>query len=223
MEMIALYILILIIPTIAHFCIMSNYSKYKNINNKKELTGFDVAREILDKNGMADMYIVETHGELTDHYDPTKKVVTLSSDVFHGNSISAVSIAAHESCHAIQDKENYKWLKMRTSMFPIVRFLTYAAYITFIISVILQMADALALSIVLVTISLVFQIITLPVEFDASKRAMKKLKEYDMVDKKEYDGVEKMLRSAAMTYVASVLSSLLNLFRLIMIYANRDR
>lgn len=221
MENIVLYLLILVIPLIATININSCYAKYKKLNNKKSLSGFEVARRILDENGLNGMYVVEVKGELSDHYDPTQKVVRLSTDVFHGETIAAVAVAAHECGHAIQDKENYNWMRIRSLLYPIVNFGTYLAYILFFISIFLQMVDLLMVSIVIVFLGLLFQLVTLPVEFDASKRALKFLTTYDLVDSEEHDGTEKVLRAAALTYVAAVLSSILNLIRLILVYGNR--
>lgn len=220
MDSIILYILVLIIPTMAQVNIISTYNKYKAKKNRKSLSGFEVARHILDKNGLNDMYVVEVRGNLTDHYDPTQKVVRLSTDVFHGESIAAVAIAAHECGHAIQDKDNYIWMKLRAILCPIVNFGTYLAYILFFISVLFQVADMLILSIAIVLLGLVFQLVTLPVEFDASNRAKKQLINLSLLEKNEIEGTERVLKSAALTYVASVLSSLLNLFRLIIAYSN---
>lgn len=222
MDYIILYLLILIIPMLAQININSNYNKYKQVKNKKGLTGFEVAREILDRNGLKNMYVVETSGVLTDHYDPSNKVIRLSSDIFHGTSIAAASVAAHECGHAIQDKENYSWYQLRARLVPVVNFITYSAYIFFFISVLLQIFSLVGLSIVMVLASLLFQIVTLPVEFDASKRGLEKLEEYELLDDNEHDGALKVLKAAAMTYVASVLSSILNLIRLIMLYSKKD-
>ena len=221
---IGLYLLILVVPLIASLNIKSTYSKYKKIENKNKLSGFEVARKILDANGLKDMYIVEVKGELTDHYDPSQKVVRLSTDIFHGETIAAAAVAAHECGHAMQDKEGYAMMRLRSSLVPVVNFITYSAYIMFAISVLFQIFDLLMVSIVSVLFGLVFQIVTLPVEFDASKRALVQLKKLELVDTKEHEGTRKVLRSAALTYVAAVLSSLLNLFRLLLMYAsNQDR
>ena len=217
---IVLYLLILVIPLIASMNIKSTYKKYKKVDNKKKLSGFEVARKVLDANGLKDMYIVEVKGDLTDHYDPKQKVVRLSTDIFHGETIAAAAVAAHECGHAIQDKEGYSMMKLRSSLVPVVNFITYSAYIMFAISVIFQRVDLLMVSIVSVLFGLVFQIVTLPVEFDASKRALVQLKELNLVDNEEHQGTKKMLKSAALTYVAAVLSSLLNLLRLVMMYSN---
>lgn len=223
MELILLYILALVIPLIASANIKSTYSKYKKIDNKKKLSGFEVARKVLDANGLKDMYIVEVSGNLTDHYDPNQKVVRLSTDIFHGETIAAASVAAHECGHAIQDKEGYKFMRIRASLVPIVNFVTYSAYILFFLSIFLQMLDMLMIAIIMVGFGLLFQIVTLPVEFDASKRALVQLKELNLVDKEEHEGSQKMLKAAALTYVASVLSSVLNILRLVLAYMDRNR
>ena len=114
MENIILFLLALILPVIASININMTYKKYKKVNNSKKLTGFDVARKILDENGLNNMYIVEVRGNLTDHYDPRQKVVRLSSEIFHGETIAAAAVAAHECGHAIQDKEGYTWMKIRS-------------------------------------------------------------------------------------------------------------
>lgn len=221
MENIVLYLLILIIPLIAQINITSTYATFKQKQNSKGLTGFDVARAILDKNGLNNMYIVEVKGNLTDHYDPTKKVVRLSTDIFHGESIAALAVAAHETGHAIQDKENYTWMRIRAMLCPIVNFATYAAYIMFFLSILLQFVNMLLISIVIVFLGLLFQLVTLPVEFDASRRALTQLEELALIDDIDKEGTQKVLKAAALTYVAAVLSEVLNLIRLLSIYSDR--
>ena len=215
MDLIILYVLILIIPLIATLNINSTYGKYKQIINQKSLTGFDVARAILDANDMKDMYIVETPGNLTDHYDPKQKVVRLSTDIYHGNSIASVAVAAHECGQAIQDKTGYAFMRIRASLVPVVNFVTYSAYIMFFISIILGYAGLLLVAIASVLVGLLFQLVTLPVEFDASRRALVQLEKEGLVDQADKEGSKKVLKAAALTYVAAVLSSLLNLLRLL--------
>ncbi len=212
---------IILIPIIAQIYISSNYANYSKIENKKNITGFEVARKILDKNGLDKIHIVEVKGNLTDHYDPTYKVVRLSTSIFHGSSIAALSVAAHECGHAIQDKENYSFLRFRSLIFPVVHFTSYFAYIILFIGLLSEALNLFALGIALVSIGLLFQIVTLPVEFNASSRAKKELEKLKLVTKTEAQGVEKMLNSAAFTYVAGVLSSILELLRLILIFTNR--
>ena len=216
-----LYLLVLIIPVIAQINVTSNYSKYRSIANRKKFCGQEVARKILDANGLDNVHIVEVRGNLSDHYDPNHKVVRLSTEVFHGESIAALAVAAHECGHAIQDKENYTWLRIRTAFVPIVNIITYSAYIMFFISMFLQIIDLLLVAVAAVFMGLLFQLITLPVEFNASDRALKQLNKLSLVTKEDKEGAGQMLKAAAWTYVAAVLSSLLNLLRLLKHY-DRD-
>ena len=216
-----LYLLVLLIPLIAQINVSSTFAKYKQIANSKGLCGQEVARAILDANGLNNVHIVEVRGTLSDHYDSNQKVVRLSSDVFHGETIGALAVAAHECGHAIQDKENYTLLRIRAFLVPIVNLITYSAYIMFFVSLFLQMFDFILVAIAAVFMSLLFQLVTLPVEFDASKRAMNQLDKLSLVNKKEHDGAQATLKAAAWTYVAAVLSSMINLLRLLR-YVDRD-
>jgi uncharacterized protein len=216
-----LYLLMLIIPLIAQIYVSSSYKRFKKVYNKKNINGYDVARKILDANGLSNLYIVETKGTMTDHYDPSRKTVRLSSEVYHGSSVASMAIAAHECGHAIQDKEGYLFLRIRSFIYPIVNLGTRLAYIVLLIGIILEYFDLILLGIVLVGLGLVFQIVTLPVEINASKRALLKLKELNIADKKELNGTKTMLTSAALTYLAGVLSSAIEVFRLVYIYFDR--
>lgn len=222
MDIIIIYLLILIIPAIASFNINSNYKKFKQIELNKKISGFEVARKILDENGLDNVYIIETQRDLGDCYDSTRKTVKLSKDVFHGETIAAASIAAHECGHAIQDKEGYSWMKIRSSIFPIVSLSNKIAYITLILGLIFQYSDLVLVSVILTTASLLFQLITLPVEFDASDRASKLLDELKLVDTDELEGTKKILKSAALTYVAGVLTTMLQMLYYLMLSRNKD-
>lgn len=217
-----LAIIVILIPLIAQIGVSSNYQKYKRVKNTKELTGYDVARKILDENGLGDIYIVETRGELTDHYDPTKKVVRLSSDIYHGKTIAAMSVAAHECGHAVQDKEGYTFMRIRSAIFPIVNVATSISYWIILLGFLFELLDLIYIGIALTCLGLLFQIVALPVEFDASKRAGVFLKEYNLATEDESKGVKKMLGAAAMTYVAGVLASALQILRLILVARNND-
>ena len=217
-----LVIIVILIPLIAQIGVSSNYQKYKRVKNTKELTGYDVARKILDENGLEDIYIVETRGELTDHYDPTKKVVRLSSDIYHGKTVAAMSVASHECGHAIQDKDGYTFMRIRSAIFPIVNVATSISYWIILLGFLFELLDLIYIGIALTCLGLLFQIVTLPVEFDASKRAGVFLKEYNLATEDESKGVEKMLGAAAMTYVAGVLASALQILRLILAARNND-
>ena len=216
-----LILLIIIIPLLAQLKIQSSYNRYKRVENSKKKSGFEVAREILDKNGLEDIYIVEIKGELTDHYDPTKKVVRLSTDIFHGETIAAAAVAAHECGHAIQDKESYTFLKIRSAIYPVVNVATGISYYIILLGFLMQAFQLIYLGIALTCCGLLFQVVTLPVEFDASHRALEKLQDYKIVDNSEFAGAKEVLTAAALTYVAGVLASMLQIFRLI--FAAKDR
>lgn len=217
-----LYLLIIIIPLIAQINISINYRRYKNVKNNKGISGFEVARKILDSNGLEDIYVVETSGELTDHYDPTRRVIKLSKDIFHGTSVAAISVAAHECGHAIQDKDGYVFMRIRSFLVPLVNLVSTFSWIVILIGMIVQLFNVFVLGIVLISVGLLFQIVTLPVEFDASKRGKELLRNLNIVEDEESTGVSKMLKSAAMTYVASVLTSVLEIIRLIIIFRSDD-
>lgn len=217
-----LILLIIIIPLLAQLKIQSSYNRYKRVENNKKKSGFEVAREILDKNGLEDIYIVEIKGELTDHYDPTKKVVRLSTDIFHGETIAAAAVAAHECGHAIQDKESYTFLKIRSAIYPVVNVATSISYYIILLGFLMQAFQLIYLGIALTCCGLLFQVVTLPVEFDASRRALEKLQDYKIVDNSEFAGAKEVLTVAALTYVAGVLASMLQIFRLILAAKDRE-
>lgn len=219
------YILVLIgflITFVAQIYIKSSYSKYKKINTKSGMDGYEVARRILDSNGLNNVDIVEVQGELTDHYDPSRKVVRLSTDIYHGKSIASSSVAAHECGHAVQDKENYFFLRFRSSLAPLANISSKLGYGAIVIGLIFGIMDLAWIGIALEMVILLFQLITLPVEIDASRRAGEFLKREALVEKTEQVGSKKMLRAAALTYVASLVSTLLQVLRLVLIVSSRD-
>ena len=202
--------------------ISSNYRKYKQIMVKSKKTGFDVAREILDRNGLSKVLILETEGELTDHYDPSKKVVKLSHDIYHGNSIASVSVASHECGHAIQDKNGYAFLRFRNSIIPLVNISSKLGYVAIMVGLLLGFLKLFWVGIAFEVVILLFQLVTLPVEFNASSRALKLIKEYKIVTEDEHSGAKKMLTSAALTYVAGVLSAVAEILRLLLMVVGRN-
>lgn len=218
------YLLIFIsilITTISQILISISYSKYKKVLNNKDLTGFDVARKILDSNGLSNIMILEVKGNLTDHYDPGRKVIKLSTDIYHGSSIASAAVAAHECGHAIQDKTKYIPMRIRSHLVPFVNICTKIGYLAIMIGVIFSYL-LVELGIILLLAMLLFQLITLPVEFNASKRAMKELERLHLLDKEEKNYAKNMLIAAAFTYVASLLSTLLEILRYVLIFTDRD-
>ena len=224
MNVILIFIAIssVLITVLAQAFISISYRKYKNIDNSKNITGYEVAREILDKSGLKDINIVETRGSLTDHYDPTRKVIRLSSDIYHGSTIASTSVAAHEVGHAIQDKEGYKFMRIRASLVPIVNLCSKFGYIVLMIGWIFSMLDLAYVGIILLGATLLFQLITLPVEFDASRRAGVQIKKLNILNSMEQDGSKRMLMAAAFTYVASLITTVLEILRLFILTRSRD-
>lgn len=218
-----LYILIIALPLLAQLKITSAYNKYKQVKNSRSISGFEVARKILDANGLENIYVVEVAGNLTDHYDPTRKTIRLSKDIFHGETIAASSVAAHECGHAIQDKESYFPMRLRSMLVPFVNLTSKISWIVIMIGIITSMLKIFWLGIGLISFTLIFQLVTLPVEFDASNRAKKELIRLGIQDENENEGTKKMLSAAAMTYVASVLTSILEILRLMMAFNNNRR
>ncbi len=219
---IGLAILGFVIVLVAQFRINSAYAKTKAIESSKKLSGQEVARQILDQNDLKDIYIVETKGTLTDHYDPSRKVIRLSSDVFHGTSIASISVAAHECGHAIQDKENYSFMRIRSALVPFVNLISYIGYFAVVISLLAGITGYLMVGILILCATILFQLVTLPVELDASARAKVELEKLNLITSSEKEDVTSMLGAAAMTYVASLISSLMSLLRLIIMFRNND-
>lgn len=219
---IILFILGIIVVVYAQSHIMKTYHETMRIRNEKMLSGQEVARKILDANGLEDIYVVQVSGELTDHYDPSRNVIRLSNHVFQDDSIASLAVAAHECGHAIQSKEGYLFYRFRSALVPVVNLVSYFGYFVIIISAFAGITAYLLLGMVMLLSTLIFQLVTLPVEIDASKRGMKEIEKLNLAKQEEMPNVANMLKAAAMTYVASLASTILNLLRLIFMYRNRD-
>lgn len=219
---IILFILGIIVVVYAQSHIMKTYHETMRIRNEKMLSGQEVARKILDANGLEDIYVVQVSGELTDHYDPSRNVIRLSNDVFQDDSIASLAVAAHECGHAIQRKEGYLFYRLRSALVPVVNLVSYFGYFVIIISAFAGITAYLLLGMVMLLSTLIFQLVTLPVEIDASKRGMKEIEKLNLAKQEEMTNVSNMLKAAAMTYVASLASTILNLLRLIFMYRDRD-
>lgn len=214
--------MLLLLPAIiiafwAQSKISSTYNKYRTVRTMNGYTGENIARMILDAAGLYDVPVVETRGELTDHYDPRSRVVRLSSDIFHGATIAAAGVAAHEVGHAIQHKEAYKPLVLRTSMATVVNISSQASIIIFMLGLLFSIPMLTNVGIIFFTVAVLYQLITLPVEFNASSRALVQLDNLGIVESKELRGSRQVLTAAALTYVAAALTSVLQLLRLIAI------
>ena len=211
-----------LITLVAQIYVNNSYNKYKYQSLKRKITGAEIARIILDKNGLNNIQIKEVSGNLTDHYDPTKKVVSLSSDIYNGDTIAAASVAAHECGHAIQHKVGYTFLRIRNSIIPFVNFSTKIGYVIVMIGIIFSYYKIAIIGLILLLGMLLFQLITLPVEFNASSRAKKQLIELNLIDNNELKDSNTMLNAAALTYVAAVLTTLLQILRLaLIVFGNR--
>ena len=217
-----LILLAIIISGSAQMYINHWYNKTKKMKTSKGMNGNQTARKILDNNDLKDVGINEVAGTLSDHYDPAKKTVNLSNDIYGTDSIASISVAAHECGHAIQDKNGYFFLRLRRGMVPFVNLASKLGYVAIIIGIIFGAMGFFKIGIILEIVILVFQLITLPVEFDASSRALKKIEEYGIVTKDELRYCKSMLRSAALTYVAGVTASLLQVLRLVLMFRRND-
>jgi len=191
------------------------------IANKSGLTGAEIAQKIMDANHISDVRIEPTKGVLTDHYSPSEKVVRLSEDIYYGKSVSAQAIAAHEVGHVIQHHQGSAVLKARTAVYPLAASGSKAAGIFLFLGLFAQMTGLLYLGIILLSFGVLFQLVTLPVEFDASNRAIRQLRALDLTDEYTEVGTRKVLSAAALTYVVAALAAIANLMRLIMIARNR--
>ncbi len=200
----------------------SNYKRCEKILTKKGITGEEVARKILDHNKLKDVKVEEVAGVLSDHYDPKAKVVRLSKSIFSKSSVASVSVAAHECGHAIQDKDDYFFLRFRHSIIPIVNLATKAGYIAIVAGLILGMLQLFWLGIICEFLILFFQLITLPVEFNASSRGLSQLLELKIIEQEELKDCSTMLKAAALTYVSAVAASLLEILRLLLMANRRD-
>ncbi|MCC3865834.1 zinc metallopeptidase [Terrisporobacter petrolearius] len=216
----------LLIPAIlltlyAQYKVSSTTNRFFNVRGNRGYTGEDTARKILDSNGLYNVRIEMVRGRLSDHYDPRSKVLRLSQDVYSGTSITSVAVAAHECGHAIQHAHGYAPLNMRSSLVPVVNFASNMSWI-FIMLGFLTRGIFLQIGILLFSASVLFQIVTLPVEFNASSRALTQLTSLGIVDDKEVRQSRKVLQAAALTYVAAAVTAMLQLLRLLMIANNRD-
>lgn len=199
----------------AQMKVSSNFNKYSKISSKKGYTGQQVARAILDKNNINNVGIQGVRGKLTDHYDPRTKTVNLSQPVYNSSSLAAIAVSAHEVGHAIQDNEDYYFLRFRHKLVPIVNFTSKFVWILMTIGLLIEMWGLIDLGILFFSFTVLFQIVTLPVEINASKRALVNLQELGIIDIDEERGAKNMLSAAALTYIAAMIYSILNLIRLI--------
>ena len=222
------YYIVLVVPTIilsiiAQIMVKSTFAKYSKIQCSKRITGQDSAALLLKANNIRDVQIESVRGSLTDHYDPSSKVLRLSQPVYDRNSIAAVGVAAHETGHAIQHARGYGPLFLRSTLVPVANIGSMLGPYIAMAGLFLSMPLLLNIGIILFGGAVLFYVITLPVEFDASARAIAILRANNVLTKDELNGVKKVLTAAAMTYVASALTALMSLLRLILLSRSRRR
>ena len=225
--------MIILIPAIiftmyAQAKVNSNFRRYSKVRNVRNMTGAEAARIMLDAGGLRNVQIEQTRGSLTDHYDPRKRVLRLSQSVYSVNSIAAVSVACHEAGHALQHAEKYKPLTIRNSIVPVVSFASNLTWPLIVLGIILlskgsYMGDILFnIGVITMLAVILFHTITLPVEFNASSRALKQMDELGIITEEENTGANKVLKAAAMTYVAALATAIANLLRILAIRGNRN-
>ncbi|WP_026906544.1 zinc metallopeptidase [Paucisalibacillus globulus] len=216
--------LLMIIPLWAQSRVKSTYKKYSKVSTSSMMTGAQVARKILDDNGLYNVEIQETKGMLTDHYDPRKKVVRLSTGIYHGHSMASSAVAAHEVGHAIQDAESYAFLRFRSALVPVANFGSNISFFLILAGLLLNMTGLATIGVIFFAGAVLFQLVTLPVEFDASNRAMAQLVSTGVIRNNEERDTKKVLNAAAMTYVAAALVAVAELIRFILmiVASNQD-
>lgn len=225
--MIILVLIPFLLVLLAQIILKITYRKYESIETDTGLTGMEVANKILKEYDLDNIDVVEISGELTDNYNNSRKRVSLSSNIYDGKTIASAAVAAHECGHAIQYKEGYKPIKIRNMLVPFVNFGSSLGYYVIIASLVFSSFKHLFIvGLIMVSLALIFQLVTLPVEFDASRRANKILLEMGIVSEGEHDGTKAMLKAAAFTYVAglvsAIASTIFQVLRLIYIFGGRD-
>lgn len=218
--------IIILLPAIifalwAQFRVQSTFNKYSKVENSRGLTGHEIARQILDENGLFDVKIEHINGNMTDHYDPKSRVVRLSDTVYSSTSVAALGVAAHEVGHAIQHAQNYLPIKIRSALVPITNVGSTAGIWIVLLGLLFSAPILQVVGVVLFASVTVFQLVTLPVEFNASSRALATLEKYNILYDDELRGSKKVLNAAAMTYVAALVSAIASLLRVLALINRR--
>ena len=221
------YYIVLVVPALvfamwAQMRVSSAFNRYSQLRTGGGLTGADAARLILDRNGLTDVAVELTEGRLSDHYDPRAGVIRLSREVYYNATVAAVGVAAHECGHAVQHAEGYFPLKVRSAIIPMTQIGSNLAFPLFLLGMLFSYPPLMDAGILLFALVAVFQLVTLPVEYNASSRAVATLSGSGMVSAEEERGVRKVLSASALTYVAALATALANLLRLILIAGRRN-
>jgi uncharacterized protein len=206
----------------AQFRVKGTFNKFAEVPTSSGMTGVEAARRMLDANGLTNVPVEHIRGTLTDHYDPTSRVVRLSDPVYFGNSIASLSVACHEVGHAIQHKVSYPMLVARHRMFPVVNLVSGSAPLLLLGGFLFKMSGLILLGIIFFSAAVAFQLVTLPVEFNASSRAKQQMVKMGFITNNEESGASKVLGAAALTYVAAALISVLELIKYVMIFRSSD-
>ena len=214
---------VLAITIYAQAKVSSNFNRYSKVVNRRHLTGAQAAEAVLHQHGVYDVRIDRVRGNLTDHYDPRTNVIRLSEQVYDSPTIAAVGVAAHEAGHAVQYAENYSPIRIRAALIPLTQIGSQFGIILLIIGILLTYEPLFMVGIILFSFTTLFQLITLPVEFNASRRAMVTIRESGLLTSDEADGARKVLSAAAMTYVAALLMSIIQLLRFVLMFSGRRR
>lgn len=222
------FLIAIVLTMYAQSKVNSNFKRYSRVRNQRGITGAQAARTVLDMNGLTNVRIESVAGSLTDHYDPKSRVLRLSQSVYNVNSVAAVSVACHEAGHALQHAENYAPLTFRNSIVPVVNFASRFSWILIIIGIGIAaggnyLGDALFnLGVIFFLAVILFHAVTLPVEFNASKRALVQMESSGIIYEEEQHGAKKVLSAAALTYVASLAVAIANLLRILAMRGSRD-
>lgn len=214
------FLVMLILPLIAQIRVTSTFNKYKTVHNSRGLTADQVARQILDSNGLYHIRIERIRGNLTDHFDPTANVIRLSDSVYGNTSVAAIGVAAHECGHACQHAQEYAPIKLRSAIVPITNICSKLWYITFLLGVLFFEAFPMIawLGVIMFSAVVLFQLVTLPTELDASGRAINTLETEGVLDYNEIPMARKVLKAAAFTYVTALITSIMQLLRLLSMF-----
>ncbi|HEY9575350.1 MAG TPA: zinc metallopeptidase [Lachnospiraceae bacterium] len=222
-ETMLLVLLGILLTGLASASMNATFQKYSKIRNSRNIAGYETAQRILNTAGIYDVRVEAISGNLTDHYHPGQKTVSLSEPIYGQSSLSALGVAAHECGHAIQHQNNYLPLQIRTAIVPVANIGSSLSMPIFILGLVLSIPPLLKIGIFLFSFAVLFQLVTLPVEFNASSRALAMIRSMGLVDEQELKGIRKVLRAAAMTYVAAAAASALQLLRLIILSGGRNR
>ena len=213
----------MVISMIVSSKMQSTSAKYSRVYSRSRMTGAEAAARILQAAGITDVQIQAVPGQLTDHYDPRTKTVRLSDTSYHQTSLTAIGVAAHECGHAIQDAKEYAPLRLRSALVPAANFASKLSWPIFFLGLIMGIAPLTTIGILLFSAAVIFQLVTLPVEYNASSRALVMLENTGIMGQDELHGTKKVLNAAALTYVAALASSALQLFRLVLLAGGRRR